>query len=81
MTTPDESNQVTFNAQGMDSRLSALEARMGKIEVLLTTRKQWLTYAGWAVAAAGAALSHGGDATAMLRAFVDAFTAVAAGSP
>lgn len=77
--TDEQSNTLTLNAQGTDARLSALETRMASLETLLRGRKQLWTYAGWAVAAAGYALSKGGDATAMMKVFLEVMATAAPG--
>lgn len=59
-------------------QMAEFDTRLGGIETLLKSRKQWIAYAGWIVAAVGGTLAHGGDPASMIHTFVEL---LGAGSP
>lgn len=62
-------------------QMAEFDTRLGSIEGMLKSRKQWITWAGWLAAAGLGALAQGGDKASMLHTFVQLLSAGAAGSP
>lgn len=56
-----------------------LQDAVAALQTFLRGRKQWITWAGWLVAAAGAAVTHGGDAAAQLKTFLEVIATFAGG--